>query len=52
MAEEKDKQYLGHTKEELIENTLIAAIMAGVSFTLTFVGMWVRVWVREKVKPR
>ena len=52
MAEEEPKKYLGQTKEEIIENTLIAAVMGGVSFAVTFVGMWVRVWIKEKVKPR
>ncbi len=52
MAEEETKKYLGQTKEEIIENALIAAVMAGISFAVTFVGMWVKIWVQEKVKPR
>lgn len=47
-----DKKYMGMTKEELIENALIAAIMAGVSFAITFVGFGVRTVIQEKVKPR
>jgi hypothetical protein len=47
-----DKKYLGMSKEELIENALIAAVMASVSFAVTFVGFGVRTIIKEKVKPR
>ncbi len=48
--EMEDKKYLGMTKEELIENALIALIMSGISFTITFVGFGVKSWVQRKVE--
>lgn len=48
----EDKKYLGMSKEELIENALIAAVMAGVSFVVSFVGFGVKTIVQERVKPR
>ena len=48
----EDKKYLGMSKEELIENALIAAVMAGVSFMVTFIGFGVKTVIQEKVKLR
>jgi len=52
ITEMEDKKHFGMTKEELIENALIAAVMAGVSFLVTFVGFGVKTMIQEKVKPR
>lgn len=49
--EMEDKKHFGMTKEELIENALIAAVMAGVSFLVTFVGFGVKTVIQEKVRP-
>ena len=47
----EDNLYLGMTKEELIENALIALVMSGVSFAVTFVGFGVKTWIQKKVGP-
>ena len=47
MAEEP-KLILGMPPEEFKEDVIIAGIMAGVSFGVTFIGLLVRHYVREK----
>lgn len=44
----EDNTTLGLSPEEFKEDILIAAIMAGVSFGVTFIGLIVRHYVREK----
>ena len=49
MTEETTDTILGMSSEEFKESILIAAIMSGVSFGVTFVGLIVRHYVREKI---
>ena len=48
MTEETDT-ILGLSREEFKENMITAAIMAGVGFGITFVGLIVRHYVQEKI---
>lgn len=48
MSEETDL-ILGLTHEQFKENIITAAIMAGVGFGITFVGLIVRHYVQEKI---
>ena len=45
---EETNTILGMSHEEFKEDILIAGIMAGVSFGVTFIGLIVRHYVREK----
>lgn len=48
MTEETDL-ILGLTHEQFKENMITAAIMAGVGFGITFLGLIVRHYVQEKI---
>ena len=45
----EDNLILGLTHEEFKENMITAAIMAGVGFGITFIGLVVRHYVQEKI---
>ena len=46
----EDNLILGMTNEEFKENMITAAIMAGVGFGITFIGLVVRHYVQEKIE--
>ena len=48
----EEKKYLGLTKEELIENALIALIMSGISFAVTFAGYGVKTYVQSRIRMK
>lgn len=48
MTEEADT-ILGMSTEEFKENMVTAAIMAGVGFGITFIGLVVRHYVKERI---